>query len=231
MPIRIVWEGESCFLLASRISYLPLYDAQISRYFGRLMAASTLHLACGKPLPWYLPIGVIYDLCNNYNESTEPELAPFLEFHVPNNHQMHGMVGMSGVGIDQVASGFYGRLKEADALSSGSSVPKVIPLIASSQQAAIFDTIVTGNFAKHVSNRPRLIIQKIPIRLYLKGRWSLIAAERAIMFFDFLKEHQIESAIIIIQGIKMTKDAKLIEIYEEMTNPDGFLYIISHTLL
>ena len=148
VPLRIILGNESCFISASRISYLPLYDAQISRYFGRLVAASTFSFTNGTPIPWHLPIGIVYDmrlLC----DSDEP--AEFLELHVPLKLDL-----LQAIGIDQVASAFYGRLKEADALSSGSSVPKVIPVITSSQQAAIFNTIVTGNPDKHCQQSAKM---------------------------------------------------------------------------
>lgn len=220
VPLWIVWKGESCFLLASRISYFPLYDAQFSRYFGRLMAASTFTFEDGSAIPWHLPIGVIFDIYIRGCDSDQP--TPFLKLIAP----QADTTAEGAVGIDQVASGFYGRLKEADALSSGSSVPKVIPSIASAQQAAIFDTIVTGNLGKHLSNRPSLALQMIPVRLYREAKWKLLAADPQLLLSDLLADLPTDS-VAITQGIELPKDVKLFDLYE-LSYPDGFLYLVIH---
>ena len=223
VPVRIVMGEASCFLLAARISYLPLYDAQISRYFGRLLAVSTFKLADGSEIPWHLPIGVIYDVHHGPSDNQEP--SPFLELIAPTMHVDQSLAA----GIDQVAMCFYGRLKEADALMSASSVPKVIPSILSAQQAAIFDTIVTGNLEKHMKNSPQLSLRKIALRVFREKKWFTVGGDPSHTVGEALLTVEVtfkDIKTVIAQGVIVLLSSRLDHLYKQLCHPDGFLYLI-----
>lgn len=238
---ELVWNGkvplwirkgrESYFLLAARISYLPLYDAQISRYFGCPLAASSFAFTNNRPIPWHLPIGPIYDMhqAEEGGERDDDGIAPFLELFVA---QTKDGGDQAAAGIDEIASAFYGRLKEADALSSSSSVPKTVPLMGSAQQAAIFDTILTGNLRKHCANRPNLPLVRLPLRLYLRSKWIPHAPLPNITTLSQLMRGlgEGEEWQFIIQGLHFNdidhSDVSLLDVYKHLAHPDGFLYII-----
>jgi hypothetical protein len=207
------------FFLAKRVSYLPLYDGQVSRHFNAPIGLSNCLIervdGPSIPLPWHLPIGVIYDMF-----ASHPNFILNLALiQKKADHKSSSDI----VDLSEVSMAFYARLKEADAISSGSSVPKIIPLIPQQQHEAIFNTIVTNDFGKHIDNAVALTLHNLPVRIWDGKRWRISAFNPE----STLSENEPGQVDVIrAHGILFDRNILMKEAYKELKHPDGFLYLI-----
>jgi hypothetical protein len=127
------------------------------------------------------------------------------------------------VDLSDVSMAFYARLKEADALSSGSFVPKIIPSIPQQQHEALFNTIVTDDFERHIDNVAILTLNHLPLRIWEDGAWRIEAFDPEASLFKAVSGNQGQ---VLIQGILIERDIPMKEVYKELGHPDGFLYLV-----
>jgi hypothetical protein len=208
----------SFFFLAQRCSYLPLYDALASRNFGRVLSLAQariiLHDGQAALIPWHLPIGVLYDWFVA-SHSHAPDLFLNIQLDITED----GAGGQQHIGLEQVSMAFFGRLKEADAVSQARMTSRMVPKLPQSVQAAIFDTVVSQNFIKHVQSNPFFSAnddkkRRVPVRIYPGGIVLAMSPE------DVLRED------FLCQGIVLSEGTVISQAYGGLAHPDGFLYLL-----
>lgn len=166
--------GRPCYVLAARMSYLPLVTAPVRAFFADIRAAhedgddAEMWLEFrGSPLKWNYPVGVLFDLFGSPTELPWEVTVHFSGFP-------QGKV-MRCPDDNTVKDYFMNTIKESDFLKHGST--KRVMTLSKLDQSSLWDAVRTMDFnlfwkandQVFCDNQAQLV-RFVPLRVYLPGR-------------------------------------------------------------
>eukprot|EP00800_Vazella_pourtalesii_P006413 TRINITY_DN1826_c0_g1_i1.p1 TRINITY_DN1826_c0_g1~~TRINITY_DN1826_c0_g1_i1.p1 ORF type:complete len:279 (+),score=67.80 TRINITY_DN1826_c0_g1_i1:98-934(+) len=248
IPIQFVLEADELsgvetpdpfFLLAPRITYLPLVTEKVSRHFHQHISKSGSDEIwfdhSGDPLKWHYPIGVLFDMYGDPDKLPWKITVHFKEFpadiliRCPNK--------------EVVQNYFFQRLKEADFLKQHKT--KVVSDLVKKDFKQVWTSFYQHKFEEFWLINQKLMkpiesdtFRLIPFKIYTPDQRviqasfpSMLTESTAATLGDLIEKFYPNTKSvtgdcqILIHGVEVEKHLSLQWIATNLSYPDNFVHI------
>lgn len=251
--VRQVWKGEipvvfsisesdittlsppsPLYMMIPRMSYFPVVATKVFEYFQEYAppassARTTWYEYNGIPLKWHRPFGVLFDLytdptCQSripweirvhFQEFPEKQLLPCDNLSIVEAHYMNT--------LKQAFFAMYGSVKYIMEMPQALQAQLWTGVRSNSYDIyhQAYANIVPKEGVRRVLPIRVLLINEEPIQLPISPTVYRTLAD----LLQYLLP-DIESPMVMIQGIPVALEAPIEELYQVFAHPDQFLYVI-----
>jgi len=223
------------FLMVSRVSYLPLINKQVAKYFEKYTDTSgdIWYEYDGKPLTWHLPTGHLFDINTGYLPDVK------LPWNITVHFQSFPTNKIIKYNCEEaIQSTFLSSLKEADNFKHSG---EIVQNLTKDQHVKLWHGIKTNNYEGFwdtckllMQNHPGLpTFQSIPMILYhedtiLQRKLTLnenSTLDDAIEQYDGEIHKELGLYKLVSHGVELSKDCNLNWLSVNLCYPDNFLHI------